>query len=160
MYKLIQTRKIQIIIIVVLTVLAYSNIFKNQFVWDDQFFIQEWKEIRDWKNFPLMLKGAQPPRYKGAFRPGLSVNHLVFYQIFGTNPIGWHLQSLIVHLICTILVYLIASLVISNVVRNMQINLEIPLPRQARDRNDRKGIGEKQSHKIATPAKPDQNDRE
>lgn len=109
MIKTIQSQKIQILILSLASLLAYSNIFTNQFVWDDQFFIQEWTQIRDVKNLPSMLQGVLPPKFSGAFRPGLSLAYLFFYQLFGQNPLGWHLQALLVHLINTILVFFIVK---------------------------------------------------
>ncbi len=114
MFKLIHSLKIQVLIIVFLSLAAYSNIFANQFVWDDQFFIQEWTQIRDLQNLPLMLKGGLPPKFSGAFRPGLSLAYLIFYFLFGQNSFGWHLQALVVHLACTLLVFLIVKNLIKN----------------------------------------------
>lgn len=109
MLKIIRSQKVQILVIVFLSFLAYSNIFTNQFVWDDQFFIQEWVQIRDVENLPLMVQGALPPKFSGAFRPGLSIAYLIFYFSFGQNIFGWHLQALLVHLTASVLVYLIVK---------------------------------------------------
>ncbi len=115
-------RKIQILIIIVLTVIAYSNIFGNKFVWDDQFFIQDWQEIRDPNNWALMLTGAEPAQFSGAFRPGMSLSFWLFYQLFGQNLLGWHLQSLLIHLLCIVLIYFIISEIV-NVIPSETRNL-------------------------------------
>ncbi len=115
MRLLLVNRKFQILAIIVLTVLAYSNIFQNGFVWDDEFFIPQWEAIRNMSSFPQMLQGALPSKFSGAFRPGLSIYYLLFYQLFGQNTFGWHLQSLLVHLLSTVLVYLILEQLIQQV---------------------------------------------
>jgi hypothetical protein len=70
------------------------NIFGNGFVIDDQYFIVE--------------KMADPVSQQGVFRPVRSLLYTVYFQIFGTNnPAGYHLHSLLVHLVATGLVYLI-----------------------------------------------------
>jgi len=114
-------QRLQLLVVVLLTITAYANIFQNQFVWDDQFFIQDWSAIRSWESLPEMLQGQLPPRFLGAFRPGLSVSYLLLYQLFGQNSWDWHLQALVVHLICTVLVFLI----VEQLVLKFKLNLKL-----------------------------------
>ena len=105
--KIIKHRTIQLLLIVFVTYLAYSNILDNEFVWDDNYFIVSWEQIRDFGNAPDLLKGELPPGQGGVYRPIRSVSYATSYHLFGTNPLGYHLQSITIHLLCTILIYLI-----------------------------------------------------
>ena len=98
---------VQIVLIVLLTTLAYVNIFKNTLVIDDQYFIQEWQVTRSWSNAGQMILGANPDSQQGVYRPIRSLLYLVYYQVWGTNPIGYHLHSLAIHLASTVLVFFI-----------------------------------------------------
>ncbi len=90
------TRTIQIFIITILTILAYTNIFWNGFVIDDQYFIKD--------------RNTDPPSQLGVFRPIRSLLYSFYFQIWGTeNPTGYHFHSLAVHLLSAILVYLICT---------------------------------------------------
>src|SRR3990167_4657703 len=81
-------------VVLLITALAYLNIFGNGFVIDDQYFIVE--------------KSANPVSQQGVFRPIRSLLYTTYFQIFGTtNSTGYHLHSLLVHLAATGLVYLI-----------------------------------------------------
>jgi len=88
--------------------MAYSNIFQNEFVWDDERFFVDWKQIKDFQNIPDLLIGSLPEGHGGGYRPIRSIFYTTSYHLFGTDPFGYHLQSLLVHLLCTCLVYLIA----------------------------------------------------
>src|SRR3989344_1823309 len=106
MINLFQSQKNQIFIIIALTLLSYSTIFANQLVIDDFDFIVNWESSHQ-LNLINLITGDQPGGHEGVYRPLRSLLYGVYYQIFGTNPLGYHLHSLLVHLISTILVYLI-----------------------------------------------------
>ncbi len=98
-----------IIIIILLTFFAYSNIFPNEFIWDDQDFILTWHETRSMKNLPEFFQGLVHFNHPGVYRPMRSVFYAISYKLWGLNPVGYHFQSILVHLACTILVYLIVA---------------------------------------------------
>lgn len=104
----------QLVLIIVIVLTAYSNIFDNQLIIDDQYFIQEWPLTRSFTNIGTLLTGANPESQPGVYRPIRSILYLVYYQLWGTNSIGYHFHSLFVHLISTILVYFIVKSLISN----------------------------------------------
>ncbi len=102
-----RNRKIQLALILLITALAYANILQNGFVWDDEAFILEWKEIRSFRNIPQIFQGALPEPHTGTYRPVARSFFVFSYYLFGTEPFGYHLLSIIIHLSCTILVFLI-----------------------------------------------------
>lgn len=111
--ELFKKRKIQLLIIILLTSLVYMNIFQNRFVMDDTHFIVNWDEIKNLDNIRSFFKGDVPEGHEGIYRPLKSVFLMLSYKLWGLNPAGYHLQSILVHLACTILVYFI-SLRITN----------------------------------------------
>jgi hypothetical protein len=97
-----------LIVALLISVFAYSNIFKGQFVWDDVDFIVNWQEIRNLpENLPGLLKGDLPEIHKGAYRPLRSIYYALAYSWFGLNPTGYHVLGLLAHLAGVIFVYLI-----------------------------------------------------
>ena len=101
------SKKIQILIITLLTFLAYANIFGNGLVIDDRYFIREWPLTRSWGSIGQLLVGVNPNSQPGVYRPIRSLLYLFYYQAWGTSLVGYHLHSLAVHLSTTVLVYLI-----------------------------------------------------
>ncbi len=96
------------IVIILFTVFAYSNTFANGFVFDDKDFILNWQETRYLYNIPsLIFKGDLPDGQQGVYRPFRSLLYVISYRLWGLNPLGYHLQALLIHLICTLFVFLI-----------------------------------------------------
>ncbi|MBW2975596.1 tetratricopeptide repeat protein [Candidatus Woesearchaeota archaeon] len=100
--------KIYFIVIILVTSFAYIGILKNGFVWDDHQFIEGWGLTRSFWNIPSVLKGATPPEHTGVYRPLRGLFYMISYKLWKLNPPGYHFQSMMIHLICTVLVYLIA----------------------------------------------------
>ncbi len=108
MLKLFHQTKIQLLLILLLTTLVYSNIFQNQFVIDDKTFIVSWDDSKSLANIPKLLAGSLPAGHEGVYRPIRSLIYSFYYQIYVTNPFGYHLHSLLVHLASTLLIYFIS----------------------------------------------------
>ncbi|MFH0861617.1 MAG: tetratricopeptide repeat protein [Candidatus Altiarchaeota archaeon] len=98
----------QLLLISIVTFVAYSNILQNGFAYDDSDFIVDWQLIRDPQNLPQILSGAVPPGHEGVYRPLRGVFYVLDYWLWGPSAKWYHLQSILIHLACTILVYLIA----------------------------------------------------
>lgn len=105
--KLISSKIVHIILLTIITFTTYSNILGNGFAWDDQDFITNWPHIRSVYYMPELLAGEIPDNHKGVYRPVRSVIYLIDYQLWGTNPLGYHVQGIATHILITILVYLI-----------------------------------------------------
>src|SRR3972149_1995932 len=114
MIKIFYQKKVQIAIIIVLTALAYSNIFQNGFVSDDRGFILTWANSKKLADIPQVIAGDGPPfRQEATWRPVRDTLYVIYAQVFGKSPFGWHLHSILVHLGVTVLVYLIVTLIYS-----------------------------------------------
>ena len=98
-------RTIYLSIITALVVICYSNIFFNQFVWDDEDFIVKNPDIGEVSNIPEYFAH---PGYGGLYRPLKNVLAIVTYKIWGLNTFGYHLNGFLLHLFSTILVFYIS----------------------------------------------------
>ena len=88
-----------------LAVLAsYLNIFQNDFVWDDFFFITDDIHIRELENIPDFFT---QPSTGDLYRPIRQVFYTVNYLIWGLNTFGYHLNSFLLHFFVTVLFYFI-----------------------------------------------------
>ncbi len=102
-----------ILLICILSSLAYANSLGGDFVFDDIDQIVENHDIRSWNNVgraftthvwafrerPDILRAPIPPPY---YRPIFTVVFTVGYQLFGLWPQGWHLLTLLLHILCSV----------------------------------------------------------
>lgn len=96
--------------------LAYLNALDNPFVYDDRYQILKNPTITDVSNIPRMFvqsvwqfmnQSAQEP--VGAYyRPLFNIALIVNFQLFGVEPLGWHLVSVLLHVAVTAGVYVVA----------------------------------------------------
>ena len=98
-------------VLFLLTFLTFSNIFHNQFVMDDYDFVVDWPLIQSWANFPRFFISYVPPDGQaGVYSPLKTLFHAISYHLFGLNPFGYHVVSLLVHFISVVFVYRICLL--------------------------------------------------
>ncbi len=105
------TKNILVIItIIILTTLSYFNTLNNSFVYDDNTYVVENKQIRSIANISMAFISTYPPDAKeqGLYRPLVTVSYIVDYALWGLNPKGFHLANLILHILTSIIVYLLA----------------------------------------------------
>jgi tetratricopeptide (TPR) repeat protein len=100
-----------ILLICLFSFLAYANSLAGQFVFDDTDQIVENQNLRSWDNLgkaftthvwafrerPEALNVPPPLPY---YRPLFTVMLTVEYHLFGLWPQGWHLVSLLLHILC------------------------------------------------------------
>ena len=105
-----------ILLIFLLSFLAYANSLGGDFVFDDTDQIVENQNLRSLDNFakaftthvwafrerPGTLDAPPPLPY---YRPLFTVMLTVEYHLFGLWPQGWHLVSLLLHVLCAAGVY-------------------------------------------------------
>src|SRR5713226_1078401 len=110
-----------ILLICLLSVLAYANSLSGEFVFDDTEQIVENQDIRSWDNLtkaftthvwefrdqPGSLNVPPPLPY---YRPLFTVMLTVEFHLFGLWPQGWHLVSLLLHVLCAIGVFYVILL--------------------------------------------------
>lgn len=98
---------IQCLVVTAVAVLLYINTLPNSLVWDDRDFIKDWSATRSLSNIPKFFQGESPGPHKSKYRPLRGVILSFDYYFFKTNPVGYHIQAIIIHSIASILVLLI-----------------------------------------------------
>jgi Tfp pilus assembly protein PilF len=101
---------------VLLSSVAYANSLAGQFVFDDIEQVVENRDIRSWSNLTRAFTTdvwafrersdtlSKPPPLP-YYRPIFTVMLTAEYHLFGLWPQGWHLVSLLLHILCSIGVY-------------------------------------------------------
>src|SRR3989338_2560795 len=93
---------IPILLIILLSLASYFNIFRNEFVWDDHVFILDNPDVRSF-NLPLFFTQD----VDGLYRPLRSLHYSLIYSIAGKNELLYHFNSLFFHTVISILVFFI-----------------------------------------------------
>lgn len=95
-----------------LTITAYSNAMRGEFVYDDQFEIvnnpliqQPQLYLKAITSDVWAFKGDRGQAWSNYWRPMFVTWMAVNYQFFGLNVIGWHVTSLAAHLAVIALLY-------------------------------------------------------
>lgn len=103
-----------LIAVLLLTVIAYWPALKAGFMYDDRFFIQENPKIREWRYvseyFTDSAHSIASIFWDGIWRPLRTVSYLVDYKVWGLEPFGFHLTSLLWHLLNVALLILLLDL--------------------------------------------------
>jgi tetratricopeptide (TPR) repeat protein len=108
-----------------LTLLAFTASLDNGFVWDDIQYVAENQRIRS-LNFHA-LAGMCTTYYQSNWHPLTWISHAVDYHLFGLNPSGHHLSSIILHALnCVLVFFLVIKLVV--VVEDRKTDGRQPMP--------------------------------
>ncbi len=111
------SRRLAVFFLIFITSVTYVNTLKNDFVWDDVFFIVNNNYIKDLDFIPQYFYEAKTyasiPDYY-IFRPLRTFVFALEYKLWGLNPRGFHLISIILHLLNVIIIYFLISKLTSN----------------------------------------------
>ena len=104
------------LLLIMLTVAVYLNSLPNQFVWDDEALVENNSYIRNHLYVSAIFttdlyhdQGQGTPYY----RPFQAISYLVDYAVWGLNPWGYHITSILLHLGCVLLIWLLVQQVSS-----------------------------------------------
>jgi protein O-mannosyl-transferase len=92
--------------LVALTLVVWIRVLGNPFInYDDPLYITENTNIRalNWKT----VSWAFTALYEGNWHPLTWLSHALDYQLFGLNPLGHHLTSLVLHVFNVVVLYLL-----------------------------------------------------
>ncbi|MCP5463206.1 MAG: tetratricopeptide repeat protein [bacterium] len=94
-------------LIIAFGVLCYSNIFNNEFLFDDPDIILNNKAIRDIFNLKsvLLTNYWHSIANAGLYRPLVFFTYALDYHFWGKEPAGYHISNLIFHLITCWILY-------------------------------------------------------
>jgi tetratricopeptide (TPR) repeat protein len=115
MRKAIQFLPIALLAIV--CVIVYFNCLFNGFVFDDRGTIVENKYIADiLANLPSFFNSSYfiIAELEASYRPVATFSYHILYALFEFNPFGYHLSSLILHILNVILIYALMNLLQEN----------------------------------------------
>lgn len=106
-----------VLLIVLAGMLVYANSLWNGFVFDDIGTIVENKYINEFgKNLPsffttsyFVISGVE-----GSYRPIATLSYYLLYAAFGLNPFGYHLASVLLHVLNSVLLYLLLGRILRN----------------------------------------------
>jgi hypothetical protein len=94
-----------LLLIGLLTLAAYAGVVGLDFVWDDRALVLENPLIEDLRLAPSYfladLWSTDATETSGYYRPLMLLSLAVDHALFGLNPAGYHLQSLLWHLLAT-----------------------------------------------------------
>jgi tetratricopeptide (TPR) repeat protein len=108
-----------ILILILLVAIAFGTSLQNSFVWDDEVLIVNNPNINlPWKEIPSVIitpmwkfAGLESPQIY--YRPIPLLFTVLNYKIWGLNPFGFYLTTIIFHLISTIVLYRIGLLMLT-----------------------------------------------
>jgi tetratricopeptide (TPR) repeat protein len=104
-----------ILSILILGTGLYTNSFFNAFVYDDLVTVQENLFIRDWKNVrQFFTRDYYLLAEEYSFRPLVTLTYFWDYSWWRTNPWGYHLTNLLLHLLAGVTVFCLAAKLLKN----------------------------------------------
>lgn len=108
---------IHIALIIILGFVVYANSLGGKFVWDDYGLVKGNAYIKDWSNLPKLFsqgfgegEGVTPKFY----RPLQMFVHMADYSLFGLNVKGYHLTSVLLHILAAIALYFFATVLFNS----------------------------------------------
>ena len=84
--------------------LSYANAFRNEFAWDDEFFIVNNMHIQNFDEIPGFFA---EPSTGDLYRPLRSVFYSIIYKIWQLNAFGYHLNGFLLHFFITAILFFI-----------------------------------------------------
>jgi protein O-mannosyl-transferase len=117
--EILKNSRLNIILILLLAFIAYSNTFRNGFVYDDEFFVEKNESIRSLGSIPrFFVDGNTAVRGGGiegdVYRPLTTLSYCLDYSLWKLNPAGYHLTNLVFHALNGVLVYLLMKLLFAD----------------------------------------------
>ena len=106
---------IALAVLTLLCLIVYFNSLSNGFVYDDYGLIIENRYIKQPGKFIASLFNQSYYKIAGleaSYRPVASLSYLLAYSIAGLNPFYYHLASLLLHILSTLLVYCLANIIL------------------------------------------------
>jgi len=97
-----------LIIISIITFFSYYNSLFNNFTYDDKFIITQNYEFQNIHKIKSLFNNSYfAYSQELSYRPLVTVSYLFDYVFWGLKPFFFHLKNLLLHLIATLLVYVL-----------------------------------------------------
>ena len=106
---------LHIVLISVCVWIAFGNAINFDFVWDDYALIIDNKKIRHLSSLHDFFTTSfwdidedVQDKTRSFYRPLLMSSYAADYSLYGFNPRGFHLTNILAHVLCSIIVYVLA----------------------------------------------------
>lgn len=106
------------LVLIALTFLFYSGSFKNDFVWDDKYFIVDDLSVHtftDWQKVFYQNQGYFKDRGNNFYRPVYSLMNMLNYRMGGGTPLIFHVTNTLFHAASAVLVFMLLLLIFNNI---------------------------------------------
>lgn len=105
---------VYLIIILLLTVIVYSNSIHNQFLnWDDDLSVVNNPHIQSLDGSHIINIFSHS--YNGMYQPLVMISFAINYALHGLHPEGYHIANLLFHLLNILLVFFFIRLMFKNI---------------------------------------------
>ncbi len=114
-------RRIKFILILLLlaaVAVSYGNSIYGSFVFDDYYQIVDNPYIKSIKNIPaIFMSGFSHLNITAAnyYRPILEVSYIKDRFLYGTWAAGYHITSILIHMLCTVVLFLLTKSIFRNI---------------------------------------------
>lgn len=98
---------------VLVGLLIYAGSLDGEFIWDDDALVAGNAHIRSWSNVGAVFANDQGAGFRGDvsygfYRPVTALTFMLDYRLWGLDPWGYHLSSVLWHILASLGVYLLA----------------------------------------------------
>src|SRR4051812_23651681 len=101
---------VRVAIIIVAVVAVYSSTLNHGFIRDDASVIVENPQLRSLTNLPaVFLNGGGSETSVGSYAPMAYLSFALEHALWGLNPLGYDVTSLVLHSAVAILLFLLVS---------------------------------------------------
>ncbi len=105
--------------------LAYANSLSGEFVWDDKLLVESNEHI---ENVSYVKQVMTEDIYHSAreatgyYRPAQIISYMFDYSLWERNPLGYHLSSLIIQVLNSIIVFYICLLILGGRLKSLFVS--------------------------------------
>jgi len=110
------------ILIILVGLFSYFNALKCEFVWDDYYLIIQNKIIMNFGNFGKLFISDLSDKFD-YYRPFQSLVYMFEQNLYGPNPLGYHLTNVLIHIVNAVLVFIVFKAIIGNVFISLSASL-------------------------------------
>lgn len=103
-----KNRYLIFVVLALATLLTYADSVGNSFTWDDVPLIVNNPAYKNPANLPVLFKSSDTSpigEQVAYFRPVNNLSYLLDFQLYGLNPLGYHVENVMLHLIAVLLLY-------------------------------------------------------
>ena len=108
---------IHIVLIIILGFLTYANSLNGKFLWDDDFLVKNNVYIKNWTCLPKIFTeniGAGARSKYIFYRPLQMITYMIDYSFWKSNPAGYHLTNIFIHILVALCIYWFINIIFGN----------------------------------------------